>query len=52
MTEGVVEPAEVERFLRLVERLPELTPEEVAQLNLVADQGALEDAESERVGVF
>lgn len=52
LTEGVVEPAEVERFLGLVERLPELTPEEVAQLNLVAAKGALEDAESERVGIF
>ena len=52
LTEGVVEPAEVERFLGLVDRLPALTPEEVDQLNLVAAQGVLEDAESERVGVL
>ena len=42
----------MERFLGLVDRLPELTPEEVDQLNLVSAQGALEDAESERVGIL
>ena len=52
LTEGLVAPAEVERFLRLVDRLPDLTPEEVDQLNLVATEGMLEDAESERVGIL
>ena len=52
MTEELVAPAEVERFLELVNRLPDLTPEEVGQLNLVAAEGMLEDAESERVGIL
>ena len=52
LTEGLVAPAEVERFLGLVDRLPDLTPEEVGQLNLVAAEGMLGDAESERVGIL
>jgi 2-methylcitrate dehydratase len=39
---GVVEPAEVERFLELVQRLPELTVDEVRSLNVVAAPGVLE----------
>ena len=52
LTEGLVAPAENERFLGLVDRLPDLTPEEVGQLNLIAAEGMLEDAESERVGIL
>jgi 2-methylcitrate dehydratase len=33
LTEGIVEQAEQERFLRLVERLPELNADEVRRLN-------------------
>ena len=39
---GVVEEEEIERFLTLVVRLPELTPAEVGELNVVARPGLLE----------
>ncbi len=42
LAEGVVDDAEIERFLGLVERLPELTPDEVRRLNIVARPGLLE----------
>ncbi|THG29573.1 MmgE/PrpD family protein [Naasia lichenicola] len=42
LAEGVVEEAEVERFLGLVQRLPELSVDEVRQLNVVARAGLLE----------
>ena len=34
-------PEEIERFLDLAERLPELTAAEVLQLNIVAKHGVL-----------
>ena len=37
LAEGVLTAAEIERFLGLAERLPELTAAEVAQLNVVAE---------------
>ena len=52
LTKGFVEPAESERFLRLVDRLPDLTPEEVGQLNLAAAEGMLEDASTPRTGIL
>jgi 2-methylcitrate dehydratase len=36
LAEGVLEPAEVERFLELVQRLPELTADELAGLTVTA----------------
>ncbi|WP_368497572.1 MmgE/PrpD family protein [Herbiconiux sp. A18JL235] len=45
LAEGVVDDAEIERFLGLVERLPELTADEVRQLNIVARPGLLEAIE-------
>jgi hypothetical protein len=36
----------------LVERLQELSPEEVGALNLVIPENALEDATSDRVGIL
>jgi 2-methylcitrate dehydratase len=36
LADGVIAPDEVERFLGLAERLPELTPDEVRSLNVVA----------------
>ena len=39
---GVVEEEEIERFLALVVRLPELSPAEVGELNVVARPGLLE----------
>ena len=41
LAEPVLEPAEIERFLALVQRLPELTPDEVRQLTIVAKPGVL-----------
>lgn len=52
LTENLAEPAEVDRFLALVEKLQELTPEEVGELNLVIPEDALDDARSDRVGIL
>ncbi|MCU1546113.1 MAG: 2-methylcitrate dehydratase [Homoserinimonas sp.] len=37
LAHGVLESAEIERFLQLVQRLPELTPDELAGLTVTAD---------------
>lgn len=42
LAEPVLEPAEIDRFLALAERLPELTADEVCQLDIVAAAGVLE----------
>ena len=36
LADGILEDAEIERFLALAERLPELTPAELRQLNVIA----------------
>jgi 2-methylcitrate dehydratase len=41
LAEPVLQPEEIERFLELVQRLPELTPAEVMQLSIVAKPGVL-----------
>ncbi|SDO83121.1 2-methylcitrate dehydratase [Microbacterium testaceum StLB037] len=41
LAEPVLLPDEIERFLELVQRLPELTPAEVMQLSIVAKPGVL-----------
>lgn len=41
LSAGIVSDAEQERFLALVERLPELTAEEVRQLDVAVDPGQL-----------
>ncbi|EED6225863.1 MmgE/PrpD family protein, partial [Salmonella enterica subsp. enterica serovar Haifa] len=51
LAEPVLEPAEIERFLALVQRLPELTADEVAELSIVAKPGLLDAAEAPR-GLF
>ncbi len=51
LAEPVLEAAEIERFLALAERLPELTPEEVAQLTIVAKPGVLAGAPAPK-GLF
>ncbi|OZB81050.1 MmgE/PrpD family protein [Microbacterium sp. 13-71-7] len=51
LAEPVLEPAEIERFLALVQRLPELTAEEVAELSIVAAPGVLALAPAPR-GLF
>ncbi|GAA1995645.1 MmgE/PrpD family protein [Microbacterium ulmi] len=41
LAEPVLAPEEIDRFLDLAQRLPELTPEEVQQLSIVAKPGVL-----------
>ena len=41
LAEPALEPEEIERFLGLAERLPDLTPDEVRQLTIVARPGLL-----------
>ena len=50
LTEGILDAAEAERFLALVQRLPELRAEELAGLTVALPQGAL--ARNERRGIF
>ncbi len=51
LAEPVLEPAEIERFLALVQRLPELTAAEVAELSIVAAPGVLATAPAPK-GLF
>ena len=53
LTAGLAEGGEIGRFLGLVDRLPELSPGEVRQLNLVLPPERLLDAEApDRVGIL
>ena len=51
LAEPVLTADEIERFLGLAERLPDLTPEEVQQLTIVADFGVLAGAPAPK-GLF
>jgi len=51
LAEPVLAAAEIERFLDLAQRLPELTAEEVQQLTIVADFGVLAGAPAPK-GLF
>jgi 2-methylcitrate dehydratase len=51
LAEPVLEPAEIERFLDLVQRLPELTAAEVGELSIIAKPGLLEAAPAPK-GLF
>lgn len=51
LAEGVLAADEIERFLDLAQRLPELAPEEVQQLTIVADFGVLAAAPAPK-GLF
>ena len=51
LAEPVLEPEEIERFLELVQRLPELTADEVRELNIVAKPG-LRDLAAAPKGLF
>jgi 2-methylcitrate dehydratase len=46
LADGVLEETEVDRFLQLVERLPELTADELAGLTVTARPGLLDGAGS------
>ena len=50
LTDDILAPAESERFLDLVQQLPNLTPEQVLQLNPVAPAGYLVENPAE--GIF
>ena len=52
LTEGIVSEEERQRFIGLVENLTGLDPEQVKQLNLVAETDQLLDAAAERTGIF
>ena len=47
----VLEPAEIERFLDVAQRLPQLTPEELGQLTIIAAPGVLASVETPH-GIF
>ncbi len=51
LAESVLSADEIERFLDLAQRLPELTPEEVQQLSVVAEFGVLAAAPAPK-GLF
>lgn len=51
LAEPVLSAEEIDRFLELAERLPELTPEEVQQLTIVAEFGVLAAAPAPK-GLF
>jgi len=52
LTDGLISAAESRRFLDLVQRLPDLTPGEVAQINVVLERGALTRAARDERGIF
>jgi 2-methylcitrate dehydratase len=52
LTDGVITAAESRRFLDLVQRLPDLTPGEVAQINVALDPSALSHATRDQRGIF
>lgn len=50
LTDGVVDPSEQKRFIALVERLPELSADEVKELNVVIAKNQLQ--KNPRTGIF
>lgn len=52
LTEGLVPTAERARFFELCERLPELSIDEVRQLNVVLPESAVESTERNTKGIF
>ena len=52
LTEDLAESAEIDRYTGLVERLQDLSPIEVCELNLVIPADRLKDAQSDRVGII
>lgn len=52
LTEGLISAGESSRFLDLVQRLPDLGPEDVANINVVLDAEPLRDTATEAKGIF
>ncbi|GAB4288479.1 MAG: MmgE/PrpD family protein [Myxococcota bacterium] len=52
MTEGVITSAERKRFFDLIEKLPELTSDEIKELNVTVKEGQLEDSVRDNKGIF
>lgn len=52
LADGVIDPAEQERFLSLVQRLPDLTAEELTGLTVKLPDGKLVSAKADQKGIF
>ncbi len=52
LTEGVIDPEEGRRFLDLVQRLPDLSPEEVCAINVALAPADLDCNEPDHRGIF
>lgn len=52
LTEASVEPDERQRFFKLCERLPELSPQQIASLNVQLTAGKVESTEPTGAGIF
>ena len=52
ITDGIVEPAEQERFFTLCERLTDLTPAEIGTLNVQLAEGKVDSIERNNAGIF
>ena len=52
LTNGLIDPAESSRFLDLVQRLPDLSAEEVGQINIALDPVALTNNARDSGGIF
>ncbi|MBV6633474.1 MAG: MmgE/PrpD family protein [Alphaproteobacteria bacterium] len=52
LTDGLITAEESERFLDLVQRLPNLSPEEVMELNPVMPTGTVQDPAENEKGIF
>jgi 2-methylcitrate dehydratase len=52
LTNGLIEDSEAQRFLDLVQRLPQLGPAQLAGLNVQVPQKSLSHAQRDRRGIF
>ena len=52
LTEGVIDPVEGRRFLDLVQRLPDLSHDEVGAINIEIAHSELACNETDRRGIF
>jgi 2-methylcitrate dehydratase len=52
LTDGIIDPAEQARFLELVQRLPDLTAEELPGLTVKLPAGTLDSAVADHTGIF